>query len=354
MHLGALGVIALGAVAGGIATALLPPQPPPSGIQVDLGPVLDAVATLLRGPIRSAIANRRNTAAQNTDRRDGGATATPPQFARLPAGEPNVIPVGGYTEAAARDPQYGFIPLNSPQQQALPRSDTQLEAEGNYNDINEIPEDILNILESGNNGGDNPIVIDKDKIVINDHIIKTTDPHIIDVLNAYEHSYLYNKETKDPLKIRIAAGGEVPKPQPVANQQPTKIFGITLPKLNIGGIGQQKKKPPPSRPQQSPNPNSPPPRRPKPPPPRRPPVNAPPPNGKRPYSRPPPVTSTVIKNTPVRYKPNQPVSNGYQAPPRPAPGYGTRPAPGPRPQRCTSERPRSQSPPCCGPSCPPA
>ena len=29
-----------------------------SGIQVDLGPVLDAVATLLRGPIRSAIANR--------------------------------------------------------------------------------------------------------------------------------------------------------------------------------------------------------------------------------------------------------------------------------------------------------
>ena len=319
----------LGAVAGGIATALLPPQPPPSGIQVDLGPVLDAVATLLRGPIRSAIANRRNTAAQNTDRRDGGATATPPQFARLPAGEPNVIPVGGYTEAAARDPQYGFIPLNSPQQQALPRSDTGLEAEGNYNDINEIPEDILNILESGNNGGDNPIVIDKDKIVINDHIIKTTDPHIIDVLNAYEHSYLYNKETKDPLKIRIAAGGEVPKPQPVANQQPTKIFGITLPKLNIGGIGQQKKKPPPSRPQQSPNPNSPPPRRPKPPPPRRPPVNAPPPNGKRPYSRPPPVTSTVIKNTPVKYKPNQPVSNGYQAPPRPAPGYGTRPALGP-------------------------
>ena len=34
------------------------------GLNVDLGPVLDAVATLLRGPIRSAIENRRSEAAQ--------------------------------------------------------------------------------------------------------------------------------------------------------------------------------------------------------------------------------------------------------------------------------------------------
>ena len=91
----------LGAVVGGIGSALLPQaQAPPSGIQVDLGPVLDAVATLLRGPIRSAIANRRNTA-QNTDRTDiaPSRTATVPQFARIPSCQPNVIPVGGYSSS---------------------------------------------------------------------------------------------------------------------------------------------------------------------------------------------------------------------------------------------------------------
>ena len=314
----------LGAVVGGISSALLPPQPPPSGIQVDLGPVLDAVATLLRGPIRSAIANRRNTA-QNTDRTDiePSRTATLPQFARLPSTEPNVIPVGGYSSSVpSRDPQYGFIPLNAPQlqqnQQALPRSDTELESEGNYNDISQLPEDLLNILENSNNGGDNPIVIDNDKIVINDHIIRTTDPHIIDVLNKYEHSYLYNKETNDPLKIRIAAGEPMSRPQTSSKQQPTKIFGITLPKLNIGGVSKPKKKPlpPPQRPPQN---NNPPPRRPKPPPPRRPP---PPPNAKRPYNvnninalnKPPPPQ---IKNVPVKYKPPG------TAPSRPSVSYNT-------------------------------
>ena len=297
----------VGALVGGISSALIPqPQPPPSGIQVDLGPVLDAVATLLRGPIRSAIANRRNTA-QNTDRTDiePSRTATLPQFARIPSSDPNVIPVGGYsTSVPARDSQYGFIPLNAPQQ-ALPRSDTELESESSYNDIGQIPQDILNILErSSNKAGDNPIVIDNDKIVINDHIISTNDPHIIDVLNKYEHSYLYNKKTNDPLKIRIAAGEPMSSQQSgpgQQQQQPTKIFGLTLPKLPTLGGGNKNKAP--SRPQVNKKPvykNPPPPRRPPPPPPRRPPP--PPSNAKRPYNinRPPPPT---IKNKPVQYKP---------------------------------------------------
>ena len=323
----------LGAVVGGISSALItPPQPPPSGIQVDLGPVLDAVATLLRGPIRSAIANRRNTA-QNTDRTDiePSRTATVPQFARIPSSEPNVIPVGGYTSAVPsgnRDPVNGFIPLNAPQQ-ALPRSDTELESELSYNDIGQIPEDILNILEQSNNGGEgNPITIDNDKIVINDHIIRTNDPHIIDVLNKYEHSYLYNQETNDPLKIRIAAGEPMQQPPPPKQQQPTKIFGITLPKINLGGSPSPS---PPSKPSYKPV-NKPsykpqPPRRPNPPPPqRRPPP--PPSNAKRPYinngnKRPlPPPPPPAIKNVPVKYKPQQkpaqrPSYNKPQPPPRP-------------------------------------
>ena len=319
----------LGAIGGGIASAILQPPPPPGGIQVDLGPVLDAVATLLRGPIRSAIANRRNTAAI-ADRTDANlASASVPQFARIPGAEPNVIPVGGYSSGVSevsRDSQYGFIPLN---QQALPRSDTDLEADS-YNDIGDIPEDILNILGNANNRGDNPIVVDKDKIVINDHIIRTNDPHIIDVLNKYEHSYLYNKETNDPLKIRIAAGEPMPKPQQSPQQsQPTKIFGVTIPKLNIPGI--TKKNPP-----KSPRPLPPPPppqRRPKPPPPRRP----PPPPAKRPYNNrplpPPSPTSTVIKNQPVSYKPpgsKKPISNGYGS----KPAYNNvKPVIGPRPPK---------------------
>ena len=310
----------LGAIGGGIASAILQPPPPPGGIQVDLGPVLDAVATLLRGPIRSAIANRRNTAAI-ADRTDTASltSASVPQFARIPSAEPNVIPVGGYSSGASRDSQYGFIPLNAPQQ-ALPRSDTDLEAD-NYNDIGDIPEDILNILGNTHNGGDNPIVVDRDKIVINDHIIRTTDPHIIDVLNKYEHSYLYNKETNDPLKIRIAAGGQQQSPQQ-SQQKPTKIFGVTLPKINIPGI--PKKKPHSQAPRPVPPPQPPTPQR-------RPPPRRPPPP-KRPYNNrplpPPSPTSTVIKNQPVSYKPpgsKKPISNGYGN----KPAYSVQPINGP-------------------------
>jgi len=261
----------LGAVVGGISSALIP-QSPPGGLHVDLGPVLDAVATLLRGPIRSAIANRRNTGLLS--KRNDASSIQPtktlnlPQFARIPSSDPNVIPVGGYGKSryiqASRDPQYGFIPLNAPQKyrgQAIPRSDTELEAEDNFNDIQspqspyDIPKDILNILEESNHQLDQPIVIDKDKIVINNHIVRTNDPHIIDVLNKYEHSYLYNKPVEDELRIRIASGQPMPKPkqkpynQRVQPSNQNSFFGIPLPKLNLGGNNRKpqpsKKRPPP-------------------------------------------------------------------------------------------------------------
>jgi len=262
-----------GAVVGGISSALLP-QRPPAGLQVDLGPVLDAVATLLRGPIRSAIANRRNTAllSERTDASVIQPTKTMnlPQFARIPSSDPNVIPVGGYGKSryiqASRDPQYGFIPLNAAQKyrgQALPRSDTELEAEDNFNDIQspqssyDIPKDILNILEDSNTELDQPIVIDKDNIIINNHIIRTSDPHIIDVLNKYEHSYLYNRPVNEELKIRIAAGHQMPKPKPKPkpsnyHNNQNSFFGIPLPKLNIGGNNRQ---PQPSKNRPSPHTN---------------------------------------------------------------------------------------------------
>ena len=65
------------------------------------GPVLDAVATLLRGPIRSAIANRRSEFLKRSDDPVGGfnkikATrrVTLPKVARERGQEPNFIPVG--------------------------------------------------------------------------------------------------------------------------------------------------------------------------------------------------------------------------------------------------------------------
>ncbi len=88
----------LGAVVGGISNALIPKPPAGSAGAVDLGPVLDAVATLLRGPIRNAIANRRQTsaaaAAALADRTDTKVeptrTASVPKFAWLPSNDPNV------------------------------------------------------------------------------------------------------------------------------------------------------------------------------------------------------------------------------------------------------------------------
>ena len=120
------------------------------------GPVLDAVATLLRGPIRSAIANRRSEFLKRSDDPVGGfnkikATrrVTLPKVARERGQEPNFIPVGNHQNnpflRQNQSPQQVYesqpqvIPLRNfpPEQrnnngnilQALPRKDTEGELE---------------------------------------------------------------------------------------------------------------------------------------------------------------------------------------------------------------------------------
>ena len=117
---------------------------------------MDAVATLLRGPIRSAIANRRSEFLKRSDDPVGGfnkikATrrVTLPKVARERGQEPNFIPVGNHQNnpflRQNQSPQQVYesqpqvIPLRNfpPEQrnnngnilQALPRKDTEGELE---------------------------------------------------------------------------------------------------------------------------------------------------------------------------------------------------------------------------------
>ena len=191
-----------GAVVGGLSGALLPK--PDDGLNVDLGPVLDAVATLLRGPIRSAIANRRTSSAVLVDRTDDLPQVRPtpvvpiPKFARVPSSNLNLIPVGGGASLLqSRQPENGFIPLSSQQafpDHILPRVDSDLDIDAD-NAIDgyqrpQISHASQNIYIT-NNGAP---------------IVDENDPHIYDILDRYEHSYLYNKNVKDPLKIKIVPG----------------------------------------------------------------------------------------------------------------------------------------------------
>ena len=198
-----------GAVVGGLSGALLPK--PDDGLNVDLGPVLDAVATLLRGPIRNAIANRRTSSAVLVERTDDLPQVRPtpvvpiPKFARVPSSKLNLIPVGGGASGLqSRQPENGFIPLSSQEafpDHILPRVDSELDIDAD-NAIDgyqrpQISQSSQNIYIT-NNGAP---------------IVDENDPHIYDILDRYEHSYLYNKNVKDPLKIKIVPGGTVNKVQ---------------------------------------------------------------------------------------------------------------------------------------------
>ena len=109
------------------------------GLNVDLGPVLDAVATLLRGPIRSAIENRRSEA---QDRSDSVASnpflaqtqrAVLPSVSMLPAVDPNYIPVGGFGRSPDQresESRNNYIPFQQePRQASIPLA---LRAEPRY------------------------------------------------------------------------------------------------------------------------------------------------------------------------------------------------------------------------------
>ena len=228
----------LGAVVGGISSALIP-KPQNNGVNVDLGPVLDAVATLLRGPIRSAIANRRNTAAPAGDRSEEVSVSPTkvlniPKFARVPSNEPNFIPVGegGYSRYIKPSKDYGFIPLNGQQtyyKQILPRSDTASEIEANENQLDDIasqPQPAENIYRNNDP----------------EYIVDENNPQIIDVLNKYEHSYLYNKHLDDPLQIKIRPGGQDSSNRPNIYDSrlniPADVFNAHSPKNPATNQGQ--------------------------------------------------------------------------------------------------------------------
>ena len=374
-----------------------------SGIQVDLGPVLDAVATLLRGPIRSAIANRRSEYLQRSDPPSTAVRPTQlyalPKVARERGQDPNYIPIGNERNPFLRPPsaklEPNAIPLRvpPPQQrnangnllQALPRSDTEGELE--YVDsLQTLPSDVQHLLDQ--HDGKQKVEVDGDNLIINGHIVKTNIPYVTDVLNRREQGHLFGKHGGGPMAIKILPGTpmDVPKKvrvpgKPLDPNEVTMIGSLEdeVPPPPPPPPGKEKRPPPPLKKL----PPRPPPKRPPPPPPRRPnqprpqqlPVQhgprgaRPPPRGRPPFQdgRPRPnlneddsanefsVQEEVVVQPPSNVRPSS--GNGLPPPPlksrpqpgRPNPPRGKRPPPNarppPPPQRPKKPYPPGQRPP---------
>ncbi len=297
-----------------------------SGIQVDLGPVLDAVATLLRGPIRSAIANRRSESLQQRSEAvqlnlDNSRLQTQrpvlPKIARERGQDPNYIPIGGHNPFLRPDqppqPQPpNAIPLRvpPPQQrnangdvlQALPRSDTQGELE--YLDPLQLPNEVQALLNK-NKGQD--ILVDGDKLIINGHVVQTNNPTIYDVLNRREQDHLFGK-SGGPMAIKILAG----KPMNIPKQ--VKVPGKPLDPNEVTMIGSLEEELPPPPPPAAPSPPS------------------PPTSGKRPPSPPPPPPGFKKPGPPPkRPRPPRPPPRRPENRPLPVPQHGPRGAKPPPP-----------------------
>ena len=333
---------------------------------VALGPVLDAVATLLKGPIRSAIANRRSEIRRKSDNSqvEPSLISTPqkrenlPAFARLPPGEPNFIPVGkGSAGANSPRAKYEFIPLqqrggnppnnNNNNNAPVPLPRVDLAGEYEYTDdqnalssISEpvvtVPEEVYNRLRNHNK----PVVQDDDILIINDHIIKSDDPHIVDVLNRFEQSHLFGKYDGQPMAIKIVPG----LPMTLPKQHKVRVPGdvIYVPPINNGGGNQpqphqtphQNRNPPPPRPKkhiQNNNSN------------KRPPVNQAP----RPRPHPPSGHNQGYQGErpqqPQLHRPQQLGPQNQQRPQRP-PLVGQRPQQGPPQQRPQNQQGPQQPP----------
>jgi hypothetical protein len=184
------------------------------GLQVDLGPVLDAVATLLRGPIRSAIANRRSEYQQRSDNVIPRTKAAYlPSVARITEVDPNIIPIGNYAresinERPIEDPN--IIPLHHERENgpvplglvASPRLDEQIDPD-DQDLFNLSPEVIERVQKSQNKN--NPIFVDENRVIINDHLIKQNH-EIIDVLSRNEQGHLFGRENGHPMAIKILPG----------------------------------------------------------------------------------------------------------------------------------------------------
>ena len=386
------------AVVGGIADGLgvFGDDSPVSGLQVDLGPVLDAVATLLRGPIRSAIANRRSEAQERSDGPDftnpflrPTQPAILPSVSMLPAKEPNFIPVGGFgrspnPRAAAQSREnVNLIPIqrqsrpnNAPvalRREAQPRIDIEGDVNAPVNFVRneagniELPEELQKIIK--NQYGQNPpLVVEKDKIIINDHVINSNDPTIIDVLNKQEQGFLFGKHNGRPMAIQIVAGLPMTLPKqvrvPGGEVNPDDIVYVPpleeeRPTFNNVRVPPKDKRPrrPPPPPGVRARPIGKPPKRPPPPPPPR----RPPPVRKQPPKQRPKkpignladdsanqfsVNSEVVVKAPPNFvggnkrpPPNQPISLGKR-PVRP-----NRPLPPVAPKRPNYPKPGNKRPP---------
>ena len=183
------------------------------GLQVDLGPVLDAVATLLRGPIRSAIANRRSEYAQ---RSDTVLARTKPVFlpsvARLTEPDPNVIPIGHYAREPINDRPIedpNIIPLKSEKNGPVPLglvASPRLDAlrETDDDDLLHLSPEVIERVQKSQNKND-PIFVDENRLIINDHVVQQNH-EIIDVLSRKEQGHLFGRENGQPMAIKILPG----------------------------------------------------------------------------------------------------------------------------------------------------
>ena len=312
----------INAVVGGIADGLglggsnNDDGPLSSGIQVDLGPVLDAVATLLRGPIRSAIANRRSEyLQQRSDPPPAAVRPTQialPKVARERGQDPNYIPIGNenpFLRQGGTEVKPNVIPLRvpPPQQrnangnllQALPRSDTAGE---------------LEYVDSLQSLPDQKVEANGDNLIINGHIVKPNIPYVTDVLNRREQGHLFGKHGGGPMAIKILPGTPMDVPKKVrVPGKPLDPNEVTV----IGSMEDEVQPPPPPPPPPSAGSE----KRPPPPPLKKLPPRPPP------AKRPPPPPPPRRPNQPPRPQPVQHGPRGARPPPRGRPPYDGRPRP---------------------------
>ena len=80
----------------------------------------------------------------------------------------------------------------------------------------ELPAELQKVIK--NQYGDNPppLVVERDKIIINDHVINSNDPTIIDVLSKHEQGHLFGKHDGRPMAIEIVAGLPMQYPKQVS------------------------------------------------------------------------------------------------------------------------------------------
>ena len=104
----------------------------------------------------------------------------------------------------------------------MPRIDigAELEADGNSlldegEPVVRVPPDVYEALKRLK-GAPDPVILDDDRLIINDHIIKSTDPAIVDVLNRVEQSHLFGRHHGSPMSIRILPGLPMNLPKTVS------------------------------------------------------------------------------------------------------------------------------------------